>query len=130
AHFVAAEVRQTVLADLVDELFEPSPHLRPRVDELLEHLIRSSLTMTIVSTTLLPAMPVPTSPYATTDELVIETPERVELYYTRAQVGNRFLAAGVDHLIQLFMMGSIALVAYLFSGEMEKVWQELGNWAI
>jgi uncharacterized RDD family membrane protein YckC len=34
------------------------------------------------------------------DELVIETPERVELHYVLANVGNRFLAAAIDHLIQ------------------------------
>jgi uncharacterized RDD family membrane protein YckC len=34
------------------------------------------------------------------DELVIETPERVELHYVLANIGNRFLAAGIDHLIQ------------------------------
>jgi uncharacterized RDD family membrane protein YckC len=34
------------------------------------------------------------------DELVIETPERVELHYILANVGNRFLAAAIDHLIQ------------------------------
>ena len=35
------------------------------------------------------------------DELVIETPERVELHYVLANVGNRFLAAAIDHLIQV-----------------------------
>lgn len=34
------------------------------------------------------------------DELVIETPERVELHYVLANIGNRFLASGIDHLIQ------------------------------
>ena len=34
------------------------------------------------------------------DELVIETPERVELHYVLANIGNRFIAAGIDHLIQ------------------------------
>lgn len=34
------------------------------------------------------------------DELIIETPERVELYYSLASIGNRFLAAFIDHLIQ------------------------------
>jgi uncharacterized RDD family membrane protein YckC len=35
------------------------------------------------------------------DELIIETPERVELHYVLANVGNRFLAAAIDHLIQI-----------------------------
>jgi uncharacterized RDD family membrane protein YckC len=38
------------------------------------------------------------------DELLIETPERVELHYILANIGNRFLAAAIDHLIQLLMM--------------------------
>jgi uncharacterized RDD family membrane protein YckC len=38
------------------------------------------------------------------DELVIETPERVELHYVLANVGNRFLAAAIDHLIQATAM--------------------------
>src|SRR5262245_7421121 len=45
------------------------------------------------------------------DELIIETPERVELYYTRAQVGNRFLAAFIDHLIQISILAGLALGA-------------------
>jgi uncharacterized RDD family membrane protein YckC len=64
------------------------------------------------------------------DELVIETPERVELYYTRAQVGNRFLAAGVDHLVQAFMMAAIGLAAWTFSDWTRAVWEDLGKWAI
>ncbi|HSB11989.1 MAG TPA: RDD family protein, partial [Blastocatellia bacterium] len=48
------------------------------------------------------------------DELVIETPERVELHYVLANVGNRFLAAAIDHLIQvsaivIFIIGAGAL---------------------
>ena len=64
------------------------------------------------------------------DELVIETPERVELYYTRAQVGNRFLAAGVDHLIQILMVGAVLLLAWWLSESMQAVWDELGKWAL
>jgi uncharacterized RDD family membrane protein YckC len=44
------------------------------------------------------------------DELIIETPERVELHYVLANVGNRFLAAAIDHLIQLAVV-AIFLVA-------------------
>lgn len=64
------------------------------------------------------------------DELIIETPERVELYYTRAQVGNRFLAAGVDHLIQGVIIGGVALAAYMFRNQVMEVWKELGDWAL
>ncbi len=45
------------------------------------------------------------------DELVIETPERVELHYVLANVGNRFLAAAIDHLIQLAVITAIGLIA-------------------
>ncbi len=76
-------------------------------------------------------MPAAVPAYASgADELVIETPERVELYYTRAQVGNRFLAAGVDHLIQLFAMAAIGLAAWTFSESTRAVWEEFGKWAI
>jgi uncharacterized RDD family membrane protein YckC len=44
------------------------------------------------------------------DELVIETPERVELHYVLANVGNRFLAAAIDHLIQAVTLVLILLV--------------------
>ena len=64
------------------------------------------------------------------DELIIETPERVELYYTRAQVGNRFLAAALDHLIQAFAMAGIALAVWLMGESLAKIWNDLGNWAI
>jgi uncharacterized RDD family membrane protein YckC len=45
------------------------------------------------------------------DELVIETPERVELHYVLANVGNRFLAAAIDHLIQLVGVIIVVLIA-------------------
>jgi len=45
------------------------------------------------------------------DELVIETPERVELHYVLANVGNRFLAAAIDHLIQTLAMVIIIVAA-------------------
>lgn len=64
------------------------------------------------------------------DELVIETPERVELYYTRAQVGNRFLAAAIDHLIQFAMIGAIGLGVYLSRDTLEAIWDQLGVWTL
>lgn len=64
------------------------------------------------------------------DELVIETPERVELYYTRAQVGNRFLAAFIDHLIQFAILGVLALGALLMKDALDWMWKGLGDWLI
>ena len=46
------------------------------------------------------------------DELVIETPERVELHYVLANVGNRFLAAAIDHLIQ----AGLGFIVLVFAG--------------
>lgn len=47
----------------------------------------------------------------TEETLVIETPERVPLAFGLASIGNRFLAAAIDHVIQYF---SIALVVWIF----------------
>src|SRR5215510_4337685 len=49
------------------------------------------------------------------DELLIETPERVELYYILANVGNRFLAAAIDHLIQVLMFLALIIIWGWFS---------------
>lgn len=49
------------------------------------------------------------------DELVIETPERVELHYVLANVGNRFLAAFIDHLIQVALGIAVLLIAVSFA---------------
>lgn len=49
------------------------------------------------------------------DELVIETPERVELHYVLANVGNRFLAAFIDHLIQIVAGLIVLLIAGAFT---------------
>ena len=49
------------------------------------------------------------------DELVIETPERVELHYILANVGNRFLAAAIDHFIQVLTFVLILVIAGAFS---------------
>lgn len=64
------------------------------------------------------------------DELVIETPERVELYYTRAQVGNRFLAAFIDHLIQFAILAVLALGALFMKDALDWMWKGLGDWLI
>jgi uncharacterized RDD family membrane protein YckC len=44
------------------------------------------------------------------DELLIETPERVELHYILANIGNRFLAAAIDHIIQLLLAVALVLI--------------------
>lgn len=61
------------------------------------------------------------------DELVIETPERVELHYVLASVGNRFLAAAIDHLIQTALI-VILILAVGALGDW-KVFSSMGVWA-
>jgi uncharacterized RDD family membrane protein YckC len=60
------------------------------------------------------------------DELVIETPERVELHYVLANVGNRFLAAAIDHLIQVGIGLLALLLAGAFSG---RLFSSMSVWA-
>ena len=45
------------------------------------------------------------------ERLIIETPERVELEFALASIGNRFLAVAIDHFIQYL---SIFLIAWFF----------------
>lgn len=61
------------------------------------------------------------------DELVIETPERVELHYVLANIGNRFLAAAIDHLIQVVLMLVILVFAGAFSDW--KLFASMDVWA-
>jgi uncharacterized RDD family membrane protein YckC len=48
----------------------------------------------------------------TEETLIIETPERVPLAFALASIGNRFLAAAIDHLIQFV---SIILLVFVVS---------------
>ena len=61
------------------------------------------------------------------DELVIETPERVELHYVLANVGNRFLAAAIDHLIQASAIFIVIVIAGAFSDW--RLFNSMGVWA-
>jgi uncharacterized RDD family membrane protein YckC len=47
----------------------------------------------------------------TEETLVIETPERVQLYFALASIGNRFLACAIDHTLQILVL---ALFVYAF----------------
>src|ERR1043166_6042645 len=44
------------------------------------------------------------------ETLIIETPERVQLEFALASIGNRFLAVAIDHFIQYL---SIFLIAWI-----------------
>jgi uncharacterized RDD family membrane protein YckC len=62
----------------------------------------------------------------TEETLVIETPERVSLYFALASIGNRFLACAVDHTIQivtifLFLYAASFLMDYVsFGGKLSE----------
>jgi len=51
--------------------------------------------------------------YTFDDELVIATPEHVELYFVLASIGSRFLAAFIDHIIQVIALVAVSLSAYV-----------------
>ncbi|HXG91238.1 MAG TPA: RDD family protein [Blastocatellia bacterium] len=62
------------------------------------------------------------------DELVIETPERVELHYVLANVGNRFLAAAIDHLIQAAAVFIIVVIVGAFNDW--RIFSGLSGWTV
>jgi uncharacterized RDD family membrane protein YckC len=61
------------------------------------------------------------------DELIVETPERVELHYVLANIGNRFLAAAIDHLIQLGLGFVVLVIAGAFNER--GMFSGMGGWA-
>ncbi|HYL98014.1 MAG TPA: RDD family protein [Blastocatellia bacterium] len=64
------------------------------------------------------------------DELVVETPERVELRFVLASIGNRFIAAAIDHLIQAVLI--VGLILLVFLGLSDSINSKLsaeGSWA-
>ena len=50
-----------------------------------------------------------------TQSLIIETPERVFLEFQPASLGNRFIAAVIDHILQFFIIGLIFAIYQIFS---------------
>ncbi|MEJ7623647.1 MAG: RDD family protein [Pyrinomonadaceae bacterium] len=50
------------------------------------------------------------------ETLIIETPERVQLEFALASIGNRFLAVAIDHFIQYFSLIMIAWFLLSLSG--------------
>jgi len=61
------------------------------------------------------------------DELIIETPECVELHYILASIGNRFLAAAIDHLIQALALVAVALVG-VWIGTAQSLFAQASAW--
>lgn len=52
----------------------------------------------------------------TEETLIIETPERVPLAFSLASIGNRFLAAAIDHLLQYFAIITVAWIGLAIAG--------------
>lgn len=74
----------------------------------------------------------------TEETLIIETPERVELSFALASIGNRFLAVAVDHFIQ-YLTILIAAWAFIsvseFGGAIKEsgataIFEEMPKWTI
>lgn len=58
------------------------------------------------------------------DLLTVETPERVELQFTIASIGTRFLACAIDHLIQM-----VGIAAIIILTELNLFTLAFGEWA-
>src|SRR3981081_3645330 len=56
---------------------------------------------------------------ASDDILVIETPERVQLHFALASIGNRFIACAIDHTIQIVTLIVIFTVFAVISDNAE-----------
>src|SRR6476619_7134125 len=74
----------------------------------------------------------------TEETLIIETPERVQLEFALASIGNRFLAVAIDHFFQflsmfivLWLMLSIAGISSSdIMSETDKLVAEMPKWTI
>lgn len=72
----------------------------------------------------------------TEETLIIETPERVQLEFALASIGNRFLAVAIDHFIQYFGIFIIAwLLMSLARGsaavsEPEQFFSDMPKWTL
>ncbi len=69
------------------------------------------------------------------ETLIIETPERVQLEFALASIGNRFLACAIDHLIQfitiiLVWLGAILLLSTSPTSQVDEVFAEAPKWVI
>lgn len=69
----------------------------------------------------------------TEESLIIETPERVQLEFALASIGNRFLAVAVDHFIQYFGIFLVGWLIYSVAATggtegAEQFFGDLPNW--
>jgi len=73
----------------------------------------------------------------TEETLIIETPERVQLEFALASIGNRFLAVAIDHFVQYFSMFVIAWIFLSIAGyggsdiaNADQMFSEMPKWTI
>lgn len=74
----------------------------------------------------------------TEETLIIETPERVQLAFALASIGNRFLAVAIDHFIQYFsifivswaLIGLSGFDAYGAESKASELFQEMPKWTL
>lgn len=74
----------------------------------------------------------------TEETLIIETPERVRLEFALASIGNRFLAAAIDHFIQYVAIFLVIFVVTIAIGleslgsaaSANDLFQDVPNWLI
>ena len=74
----------------------------------------------------------------TEEKLIIETPERVQLEFALASIGNRFLAVSIDHFIQYVSIFLIAWFVLSISGystsvipdTADKLLAEMPKWTV
>ena len=74
----------------------------------------------------------------TEETLIIETPERVQLEFALASIGNRFLAVAIDHFLQYLSMFIIAWIMLSLAGfsssdvadASEKIVNEMPKWVV
>jgi len=55
------------------------------------------------------------------ENLIIETPEHVELHFALATMGNRFIACAIDHAIQILSIVLTSVLAYRLSSDVRRV---------
>jgi uncharacterized RDD family membrane protein YckC len=66
------------------------------------------------------------TPLASEDVLIIETPERVPLHFALASIGNRFLACALDHALQLLAI-ILMVIAFSVLASVSSFGEQLSN---
>src|SRR5437763_14157859 len=76
----------------------------------------------------------PTDIIASEETLIIETPERVQLEFALASIGNRFLAVAIDHFIQylaiFFVTWFFLSIAGYGLSDSDKLFTDAPKWVI